>query len=72
MLAVALVFGRRGPARNPFVFAGAVFVFYAMIDAATGLAAAPAAEVFKPLFLIALTLAGLSGQAGAAMARRPS
>lgn len=70
MLAAGYLFGRRRPARKPFAFMGAVFVAYLALDAALGLAMAPAAQVFKLTFVLSLTGAALAGQAGAALSQR--
>jgi hypothetical protein len=70
MFATGYLFGRRRPERNAFAFVGAVFVVYLLIDAALGLALAPAAQVFRLTFILSLTGAALAGFAGAALARR--
>ncbi len=70
MLAAGYLLGRRRPDRNPFAFMGAAFVAYLALDAALGLALAPAAQVFKLTFILSMTGAVLAGQAGAALSRR--
>lgn len=73
---VALMFlagwicGRRRPERNALVFVAVVFAIYLALDFAMGLAFADAAAVLTVRFAISLTLAGLAGLAGAALARR--
>lgn len=70
MFVAGYLFGRRRPDRGPFAFMGAVFAAYLALDVALGLAVAPAAQVFKPTFVLSLTGAALAGQAGAALSLR--
>jgi len=60
----------RRSGRNPHLFVAVVFGLYAVIDIGLGLGMAPMAELFTPLLFGSLALAGLSGQAGAFLARR--
>ena len=70
MFGTGYLFGRRRPERNPLAFIGAVFVFYLLLDAAMGLALAPAGQVFRLTFIASLTVAAFAGILGAALSRR--
>lgn len=66
----AWLLGRRRPQRNAFRFGLAVFVSYAAIDAAIGLAMAPIAQLLTPPFVIGMSGGLLAALAGAALATR--
>ena len=71
----AWLFGGRRPGRNAYLFGLSVFVSYAAIDMAMGLAMAPLDKLFTPPFLFALgggLIASLAGAWLAAQDRRAS
>jgi len=70
MFGIAWLFGRRRPERNAYAFAATAFVLYALVDTASGLAMAPAAQLFTPVFFASLSLAGVGGLVGAGQANR--
>lgn len=73
MFLAGWVFGRRRPTRNGRVFMGVVFAVYLALDLVMGLAFYPIATVLTVRFAVSMALAGLAGQAGAALARyRPA
>lgn len=70
MFLLVWALSRRKPSRNAHVFAGVVFISYLVLDLAMGLAAAPAAELFRVPFFLGMVSTGAAAFAAAHVSGR--
>ena len=69
MFVTAWMFGARRPHRNPYLFAGAVFASYVVIDGLSALLGQPVSDLLSPPVLFSVGGGAVATLAGAYLSR---